>query len=1364
VRITETATGKSVAGALTLPDGVREASFSPDGRRVYAKNLFGQARLWDAITGQPVTDVLTHGGAESWSIRADAFSADGKELVLVYCSDSLLRPSHGGTEVVVRGWDAGSGLALSEARKLDAHVDSRFEHPISTDARRVLVTTPGREVRLFDAHSGQLIGPPLPVDRGVYVSQGSSADPLPGPFGPNGRVLLAYMPSTVALDQSRGEARLWDASTGRALTPPMMLAAPMREPAFSADGRRLLLLEGGKTARVWDTATGRPLTPPLGHGGQLMRAVLSTDGAYLLTAAGNEARVWDASSGRPLTPLLVHNGAVHAARFSPEGAHLLTASQDGTARLWPMTAGAPPSRSLEHDGPVENAIFSTDGYTIVTATEYAAVSQRPAEVLLWDAFTGQPLSPAWRPKDRQDGWPPSTLLSPDRRWLAALRDKEVQLYDAATGQPSGAPLGLDAPVYRVRFTPDSRGLLTLQERSRANDPPEVEVVIWDVATRQARHSPVRLSLRPSEALFSPDGARLVLHSSSPRQQAQLLDSQTGLSIIPPTEVAGAPAFSQDSNYLALATPSQTVEVRDAKTGQMLGSPLVQSEKITAVRFLVDSRTLLTLGAEKIRRWDVVTSRPIGPDVELAKITPQQLSPDGQYACVRDGTEVRVLDLTTGRPATPALKHPAHVSDARFTPDGRALLTFSGATTVESHLVYFVRPDGLQQASSYRSLGEVRLWDALTGEPLAPPQPHLARGQGLLTPGPTISADGRRLLLSSAMRTLEVWDVPDPDPRSEDELVQLAQALSGRRFDEVAGPQPLGAKQWALARLQVPDAASGRPFDFVSWHRREAIRCIDDKEWSTALRHLDPLIAARPTDWRAYYMRGSCRLGLGAWEAGVADSTRAIELGADDFRCWNNRAHAHFGKGNWKEAAADCETVRVSFPASETIELATMHIRACARLGDAASYRRACTNFVKRWGIRLGPNDLAWACVLAPDALADMGEVVQLAEKAYKQSPTPMVRNTLGAALYRAGKWEEAVKTLDQNQGESAAYDWLFLAMAHHRLGHADQAREYLEKATAWLDAAMWNNATRMPSSGELLRSDQRAELPGLRLEAECTLHVPPEQFKAQESVFKQRLQARAAARQLADKRHWAEAIRVLDGLIEADGDYRPDWVARGDAHFELGQWEKAAADYARALELKTTAKDLETIAYRLAVLRVNLGDTDGYRRTCAALLEQLKETKDSRAAYHLARICALGPGGLADYAPAVRLAQQGVAATPKGPWTLHTLGAVYYRAGQWDKAIESLRASLDASPNYPGHPCNWLMLALAYRAKGEEDEVRRWLDKATAWLETVDPKAPNKSLHPLPGLHPHDAWSCQLLRWEVTPLLPRPTDPKKDPR
>ncbi|QDV37668.1 hypothetical protein [Tautonia plasticadhaerens] len=63
-------------------------------------------------------------------------------------------------------------------------------------------------------------------------------------------------------------------------------------------------------------------------------------------------------------------------------------------------------------------------------------------------------------------------------------------------------------------------------------------------------------------------------------------------------------------------------------------------------------------------------------------------------------------------------------------------------------------------------------------------------------------------------------------------------------------------------------------------------------------------------------------------------------------------------------------------------------------------------------------------------------------------------NTRGALLYRAGRQEEAVGALREGMGFDPGggvfQDWLFLALAEHRLGHDDAAGEAALRARAAL--------------------------------------------------------------------------------------------------------------------------------------------------------------------------------------------------------------------------------------------------------------------------------------------------------------------------
>jgi len=132
-------------------------------------------------------------------------------------------------------------------------------------------------------------------------------------------------------------------------------------------------------------------------------------------------------------------------------------------------------------------------------------------------------------------------------------------------------------------------------------------------------------------------------------------------------------------------------------------------------------------------------------------------------------------------------------------------------------------------------------------------------------------------------------------------------------------------------------------------------------------------------------------------------------------------------------------------------------------GNLDGYRKVCADMLQRFGKADEPDagDAAWTCALTTNAGADPAHLVLLAEKAVAKSPKEHWDvNLLGAALYRAGRCEDAVKRLTEATALNAdpyrtnmLYTWFFLAMAHHRLGHADEARRWLAKAVEWQNQA-----------------------------------------------------------------------------------------------------------------------------------------------------------------------------------------------------------------------------------------------------------------------------------------------------------------------
>jgi tetratricopeptide (TPR) repeat protein len=160
------------------------------------------------------------------------------------------------------------------------------------------------------------------------------------------------------------------------------------------------------------------------------------------------------------------------------------------------------------------------------------------------------------------------------------------------------------------------------------------------------------------------------------------------------------------------------------------------------------------------------------------------------------------------------------------------------------------------------------------------------------------------------------------------------------------------------------------------------------------------------------------------------------------------------------------------PAQAVQELATivrlrpeeMRIRrslilALLAAGDGDGLRRACTDLLD-WARKAKKPDviqnIALACSLAPGSVSDPGVPVRLAEAALRENRRPVVYvgradnlTALGAALYRAGRFEDAIRRFEEKfrlrDRTGAPQDWAFLAMAHLRLGHRAEAHRWLDR-------------------------------------------------------------------------------------------------------------------------------------------------------------------------------------------------------------------------------------------------------------------------------------------------------------------------------
>src|SRR5262249_22236618 len=127
-----------------------------------------------------------------------------------------------------------------------------------------------------------------------------------------------------------------------------------------------------------------------------------------------------------------------------------------------------------------------------------------------------------------------------------------------------------------------------------------------------------------------------------------------------------------------------------------------------------------------------------------------------------------------------------------------------------------------------------------------------------------------------------------------------------------------------------------------------------------------------------------------------------------------RGRAYAQRGDWGRAAADYGLEFDKGPPNGPdlwFELACLRVQ----VGDAAGYRKLCSQMVERFGKRTNPEEmvyLAHAALLAPGAL-DKPSPLELAEQrlamtARSSGHYPWSVHLVALAHYRAGKYREAI--------------------------------------------------------------------------------------------------------------------------------------------------------------------------------------------------------------------------------------------------------------------------------------------------------------------------------------------------------------------
>jgi WD40 repeat protein/serine/threonine protein kinase len=706
-------------------------------------------------------------------------------------------------------------------------------------------------------------------------------------------------------------------------------------------------------------------------------------------------------------------GCVYAIAYSPDGRRIATASggpfsvgKGGpNVELWDRETGQRQLtlRGTEHH--IWSLAFSPDGTKLVVGGRSAPIG-RP-QVMVRDAKTGDIL---WTKHEPALPQAMAVAFSPDGKSLAVgfgehggYGIQPVKLYDVATGQARATLPGLVGGVNDIAFHPDGRRLAVAGRDL---------VEVWDIVAHTKVHALRGHAQWVYAVAFSPDGKWLATGGFD--RTIKLRDAATGQerqSIFAHQGYVLDLAFSPDGHSLASTSEDRTVYLWEIPTCRQIGVFNGHTGFVQAVAFAPDGRELASGGLEGTAKvWDLRMSLPVAvPSGHALRIRRDGRRIVFTYSSPAGGEEIaKGWDPATGDQdptltgidlsalgdeylECPIPRDPGVPPPSATSPDGRlqARVLRSGINPFDSDL----------HSKSYTT-STVDVRDLKTGRRVYTLIGHTADVIFI-----AFSPDGRRIATSSYDRTIKLWDTDTG--REVFTLRGHAGAVVGVAFspdgNRIVSPSFDGtARVW--------DAS---PFPAEVLQLQEA-------RYQRKLKELEVLRGR--SEEEALVGGGSDGTGTRQWELAAAAFGEAVE-----------------GDPN-------------------SLQLRYQHILLLEEARNRVGVRRACENVLDRFGNATDAtkaNAVARSCVLVPDAVADLEAPIRLAEaalsKCSEREKSDML-NTLGAALYRAGRFEEAIRRLNESSKTRRAKvvpkALAFLAMAHHALGHQDEAKDWLDSLTA----------------------------------------------------------------------------------------------------------------------------------------------------------------------------------------------------------------------------------------------------------------------------------------------------------------------------
>jgi WD40 repeat protein len=667
-----------------------------------------------------------------------------------------------------------------------------------------------------------------------------------------------------------------------------------------------------------------------------------------------------------------------------------------------------------------------------------------------------------------------TILSPDGQFLGHYRGYQFQLWKLSGAAPDKL---LEGPMRTFAFSPDSRlfaralpdGSLCLYDLPSGRlvqQLPAVPSVQGGAASFLAYHPKGRqLALSHATCVvirdldtgnvvaelaqpgahflaWSPDGKTLAVAAGD---RAHIWDVARRIDVV---RLEGHRnggiefAFNHAGDLLASSCWDGLLRLWDPRTGQLLFTTQTSAR---GLRFSQDDRVLAAGGGgAKPMMWEIAPARvyrTLARDPALGRgyYHYSAIHPKGRLLAVGTGEGTDLWDLADGR-------HLASISLARgnfhllFDPSG-ALLTNG--------------PDGLRRwpVQADPAAAELLRIGPPQVVPIPPSDCFIAQSQdgrvlasaqfdgGLVVhrdrPGPPIrlrphgdvryiavSPDGRLVATGSHWGTkVKVWQAEDGQLK-KDLPVEAGSWVGFSPDGQWLATTGDDLRLWTVADWRQGPEIGGGDFAFSPDSKVLAVetgygsvRLVDPSSGREYARLEDPNQARATPSFSP-------------------DGSRLILTGIEGHavRVWDLRALRE------ELAKLDLDWDMLAYPPADP-RADPKPLQVQVDLGDAEKQRQALANNTEAWRLATDP------AAKSPNPR----RAIELAQQAVELAPKQgLYWNTLGVAHYRAGNYEESIAALEKSRQlqarQLAALDYLFLAMAHWKLGHKDEALSWRAQA------------------------------------------------------------------------------------------------------------------------------------------------------------------------------------------------------------------------------------------------------------------------------------------------------------------------------